>query len=154
MALAISSESRRYVLKEEEQLPVESQSVFLIRPLTGRQRAKLRDMQRYADPPRFATFNGKDGKPFQFPIPENSDEIAYERVSLGLVGWENFKYLSGGECPFTDKQEQNLDKLEDALLQELSFAIEALSIVTEEEAGNSSSPPSGLKGSKKSRKRT
>ena len=136
MAIALTADAREYILKAEQELISEEQTVFLICPLTGRQRAKLRDMEKYSDPPRVISFTRPDGSEIRLPIPENADEIALERCKIGLVGWRNLKYPSGAECPFTDDKEENLNRLTDAIISELQFEIESLSRLTEAEVGN------------------
>jgi hypothetical protein len=146
MPIAISTDRREYVLAAEQSLPREKQTRFFIKPLSGRERARLDDMARYSETSRKIKSEG-----FELQIPDNANEITFETVCIGLVGWENLLYESGGECPFTESNEKNLSHLDDLTIQELYLEIKSLSSLTEAEAGNSDSPPNGLQATKKRR---
>lgn len=136
MAVAISLEIQDYVLLSERKLDVSKQTVFQIRPLGGRERAKIQDKTRFSESSRVFEVKGKDGEARKITLPDNSSELAYETVLAGLAGWKNFKYASGAECPFMEDRERNLSYLEDSILTELYTAINELSTISEEQAGN------------------
>lgn len=80
MAIALDPKRvREYVLKAERALPVEEQTVFLLRALTVYDRAELADAY-------------------------TKDHLAkrlIEMVRFTLAGWRNFKRADGTEAPFT-----------------------------------------------------
>lgn len=80
MAIAISPRDEiEYVLRDERKLPVEQQTIWLLKPLTAHQRYRLKDVMEGG---------AKVG----------SAHLAAMRA--GLRGWRNFRDESGAEAPF------------------------------------------------------
>lgn len=126
MPIAITTEPQEYVLKAERELPVEKQTVFLLKPLSARAQMRIQDRAKQSAT-ETVTVDGKE-----YPALENRFEVAYERVLASLTGWRNFYYPDGKEVTFDPRdRECNLDKIELIDLFELSLAIDKLSSLDE-----------------------
>lgn len=79
------------VLKEERALSVDSQTVFILKPLTAAEYAKTKDalMEHVTD------INGSRTQRMKFA----EQELLV--LSQGLKGWRNLKDTAGVEVPFT-----------------------------------------------------
>ena len=124
MAIAQTMKQREYVLQEDRKLPKEEQTVFILKPLGGEQQAIVEDS---------GYFDGKTKIGTQ----------KFETLKLCLIGWKNFKTADGEECVFGDDMNQNIFSIHPFHRTEIFNFIYGLSAPTEEDEGNSASPPSG-----------
>lgn len=97
MIVVNPGQTRRYVLKEERELPVDKQSVFLLRPLTLAESSKLEDM---------AVGIGAGNN-----VTVNSGSVRIQALRFGLAGWENVVDASGNAVEFrsTTKKERGVE---------------------------------------------
>ena len=127
MPIARTIDEREYVLRADRELPEGQRTVFMLRPLTTRQQVRMQDKVKRN---LTETIDTPDGS--KIPSIDNINELSYERVLIGLVGWSNFKYADGSACVFDQAdREGNLNKLEVSDIHELSVAIMDLSILDE-----------------------
>lgn len=130
MPIALTIDPREYVLLSERELPADRQTVFLIRPLTSREYARIDDKLRFSKDE--IVINEKPVR-----VLENLNDTVIEKLLCGLVGWKNFKYATGAECPFNDtEREHNLDHLSPIHRMELASAIDDLSKLSEGDVKN------------------
>lgn len=109
------SEVLRYVTKADRALPIERQSVFLLRPLTNRQWTAIQNLVRLQ----------ADGESVQVM----RGEQRLLALKLALVGWENFADADGAPAkwevqkgPRTICGFECMDPVTDAALEQLSIA--------------------------------
>ena len=131
MAIARTTAEREYVLKCDLALPENERTVFLLKPLTARQRMQMQDRLRH----EMVTVPIK-GENKDLFLPMNSGEVAIEKLLLALVGWRNFHYPEGAELPFDAVRENNLQYLEDEWILELAAAVDDMDKLTEAQAKN------------------
>lgn len=125
MPIALTREPREYVLNSERELPDQAQTVFLIRPISARERARFEDKKKWSDK---TITTDVDNETREVPLIDNWAELGYECVLMGLAGWRNFKYEDGSECVFSkETPSDNLDCLSRETLLELYVAILKLS---------------------------
>lgn len=119
----------------------ESPTRFEVRALSAREEARLQD--------RVVTAQAEEaeakGDPSASTLTTHVNEVAFERVRAGLVGWENFQDDGGAEVPFpVDRATGRITRealdhwLPLEAVKELSTQILKLSGgLSEEEEGNS-----------------
>lgn len=130
MATALSNEPREYILEEERELPVEKQTVFIIKPISAREEARIADMAVYSG--KTVTHEGET-----LALSDTLNKQMYERLLSGLVGWKNFKDDTGKDIPFNEvDREMNLDMISSLHRRELSYEILSMSIVTKDTEKN------------------
>lgn len=83
----------RYIPKCDRDQPVENQTVFLLRPLTARDAARMQD-----DIAEVMT--GKKSENSTMKI--NSGSNVLRALELGLAGWENFKTADGHDVEWRE----------------------------------------------------
>lgn len=96
----------RYVPKCERDLPVETQTVFLLRPLTARDAARMQD-----DIAEVMT--GKKSENSTMKI--NSGSNVLRALELGLAGWENFKTNDGKDVEWRENNGKPRPEMFDCL---------------------------------------
>lgn len=111
MAIAIDPHrSIRYVLREDRALPLESQTVFLLKVLSARELAQIEDAMSVVTP-------GGD-------VCVRTGSQTLRTLELGLTGWENFKRPDGAMLAFDAATKSvNWDYLRPEWRRELSHAI-------------------------------
>lgn len=62
------------------------------------------------------------------------DTMYTKFVKRGLIGWKNFKDSKGEEIPFSV---ENMGRIMPIILQDISFKIQDISVLSEEETKNS-----------------
>ncbi|MBI5427542.1 MAG: hypothetical protein HZA02_04595 [Nitrospinae bacterium] len=89
MAIAVNpNEKIRYILKGDRDLPVERQTVFLLKPLRAKDAARMQDGAAEID-------IGKGRADSTMRIMSGTQTL--EALRSGLAGWENFKNAQGEE---------------------------------------------------------
>lgn len=132
MAIARTTAERDHVLKIDRDLPEGERTVFLLKPLTVRQRMQLQDRLRH----ELMTVPIKGEKRELF-LPVNANEVAIDKLILALAGWRNFKLPDGAAVPFDEAhREENLKWLEDEWILELAEAVDKMDVLTEGELKN------------------
>jgi len=125
MAIALDpNRSHRYVLREDASLPVEDQTVFLLRSLT------VRDDEMIQNSKMVASSGG------EFRLQPGTEDLMTLR--LGLIGVENFRDGAGKMVHFdADKRGQVTDaflsRLRKEWRSELADAIRTLNTLTTDE---------------------
>lgn len=118
MAVALTLTTQNYVLNAERNLPPNEQTVFLIRPLGARESAEVQDI---------IILDGENVL--------NINQMLLERVARGLVGWKNFADSDGKPVEFSEKIEENLNRVT-PYISELSTAIKAISELSGDQEKN------------------
>lgn len=116
-----------YVVKDDQNLPTESKTVFSIRPLTEREAREFEGGIKV------------DSKTGQFTL--DNREAEYQLLLRGLVGWRNFRDADGNDVEFLldgkgKCDPKNLDRIAQKYRTELADAIQSGMILTEADAGN------------------
>jgi hypothetical protein len=115
----------RYVLACERALPVEQQTVFLLKALTAREHAQIRDGLSVVDPQG------------NLLVRQGSGEILI--LTLGVLGWENFKDAQGAPVAFLAdpmQKDANWDRLAPHHRKELADAVTEMTFLSEAERKN------------------
>lgn len=116
-----------YVLKAERDLPVEEQSVFMLKRLSAREEAVIQDR---------LTSRIQTGKDVRTDV--HSGTYILQTLRAGLVGWRNVTDdTTGSEVAFNEKNKDGmLDFLPGDVRDELFTKIRGMAEVSEEEEGN------------------
>lgn len=115
MAVAIDPNTRElYVLREDRLAPPGAQTTFLLRPVTAGE---------------FSALTAAAGR----------EVFAHELAFAGLVGWENLRDTEGADVPYSAAAART--RLCVRWLLELGAVVARLSRLTEDDVGNSGSPP-------------
>jgi hypothetical protein len=133
MAKARSMAVKRYILKQDRELPPEEQTVFLIQPMSSEFQAKLDDQ---TVPVEGAVYEleTKDNK-VKMPLTvQAAAQKDIQKLKESLVGWENLKTEDGQDVKF-DKATAT-DMLYVEWRDELCTFIDSLNYMTEDEVKN------------------
>lgn len=133
MAKARSMTVKRYILKQDRELPPEEQTVFLIQPMSSEFQAKLDDQ---TVPVEGAVYEleTKDNK-VKMPLTvQAAAQKDIQKLKESLVGWENLKTEDGQDVKF-DKATAT-DMLYVEWRDELCTFIDSLNYMTEDEVKN------------------
>jgi len=124
MAIAVSvGQTKRFVTESDRSLPEDQQTVFLLRPLTARERAAVQDL---------SVLDTADNS-----VKLRVGTIHTLTVEKGLTGWSNFRDAAGTEMLFDAKNvAANLDRLSPDDLVEIYGAIADMNTVTKEQEKN------------------
>lgn len=133
MAKARSMAVKRYILKQDRELPPEEQTVFLIQPMSSEFQAKLDDQ---TVPVEGAVYEleTKDNK-VKMPLTvQAAAQKDIQKLKESLVGWENLKTEDGQDVKF-DKATAT-DMLYVEWRDELCTFIDSLNYMSEDEVKN------------------
>lgn len=133
MAKARSMTVKRYILKQDRELPPEEQTVFLIQPMSSEFQAKLDDQ---TVPVEGAVYEleTKDNK-VKMPLTvQAAAQKDIQKLKESLVGWENLKTEDGQDVKF-DKATAT-DMLYVEWRDELCAFIDSLNYMSEDEVKN------------------
>lgn len=133
MAKARSMAVKRYILKQDRELPPEEQTVFLIQPMSSEFQAKLDDQ---TVPVEGAVYEleTKDNK-VKMPLTvQAAAQKDVQKLKESLVGWENLKTEDGQDVKF-DKATAT-DMLYVEWRDELCAFIDSLNYMSEDEVKN------------------
>ena len=104
---------KEFVLPADGKKPKKDQTVFLLKPMSGREFAKIAGAMASA---------------------QEEPEKIYDLLKVSVVGWEGLKNSSGAEVPFSI---DSIDLLPVDMASALAEASISLSGLTPEEAGKS-----------------
>lgn len=128
MAIAIDIKTvHDYVLKEEQGLSDNDQTVFQIRTLTAAQSMRIMGLMN--------PYRKKINQPKKLTDSEIGElgKVVQEICRIGLCGWKNFKSRDNKQIPF---KKENIDYLQFSHQQELMNAIFEFNKVKESDSKN------------------
>ena len=122
----------RHIPKAARDLSVEDQPVFILKPLSARESARIQDGAIES------TVGGKGGETTMRVMSGGS---ALKALASGLTGWENFKTPDGTLVEFLHNNgkphPENLDRIPSAIRRELAEVITEGAEMDEEAEKNS-----------------
>jgi len=140
---ALTTKEIDYVLECQREEPAEEQVVFKLKPLSARQSAVLQDSLKFE-------YSAENVAKMRQDVETMSDDTARDVISkiknlnehllntlsVGLVGWSNFKDESDNEVMFSKNMDENLTKIPLEFRMELANQIAQLSTLMDSERKN------------------
>lgn len=146
MAVARSMQEREFILSCDKELPLDQQTIFLIRPLSSKEQIAISDLVSKADGMTAEIVIEKDGekRTHRSPVPANFSERSDDTVMRCLVGWKNYKDEDGKELDFKAMEPSVwINRLFPEWREEIATFADSLNYPSEAELKNSSSRRSG-----------
>jgi hypothetical protein len=86
-------EARPFICKADRNLPEEDQTVWMVKPLSAKEKMTLEDKHMQA------SAKSKKGDEVETTFDIRMHKRNYEALNIGLTGWSNFKDGEGNEIP-------------------------------------------------------
>lgn len=123
MAIALSLDSKEYILECDRDLEESQQTIFYIKPLSAKEQANIQDSIKFTDG--------------ETTTVANFGTHSLNLLKAGLTGWKNFLDAEGNQIKFLSKDpEGNLNKIPAEYRYELAAKIMSMSSLSDNQVKN------------------